>query len=71
MQTGLIGLLLWSFLMANAAAVAAKELTASNSFLIGLAVVGMHTGEMLAGTGGDRFGRLPMGRNRVLATRMD
>jgi len=71
MQTGLIGLLLWSFLMANAAAVAAKELTASNSFPIGLAVVGMHTGAMLAGTGGDRFGRLPMGRNRVLATRMD
>lgn len=63
MQTGLGGLLLWSFLMANAhgaglmlipaviplclAASPAHELTASGSVPVALAALGLHTGAML------------------------
>jgi hypothetical protein len=63
MQTGLAGLALWSFLMANAhgaglmlipvliplcLASAGAALTASGSIVIGLAAIGVHTGAMLA-----------------------
>lgn len=64
MQTGLAGLLLWSFLMANAhgaglmlvpvllttclPASPAGELTASNPIPAALTVIGLHTGAMLA-----------------------
>lgn len=64
MQTGLAGLLLWSFLMANAHGAGlmlipvllttclsgspASELTASNSIRAALSVIGIHTGAMLA-----------------------
>jgi hypothetical protein len=64
MQTGLSGLLLWSFLMANAhgaglmlmpalvpicfAATPISELTASNSIPTALAIIAVHTGAMLA-----------------------
>jgi hypothetical protein len=68
MQAGLAGLLLWSFLMANAhgaglmlvpaviplclAASPARELTASGSAWVGLAALGLHTGAMMAAIGG-------------------
>jgi hypothetical protein len=64
MQTGLAGLLLWSFLMANAhgaglmlipmllttclPAAPASELTASDSIPAALTVISVHTGAMLA-----------------------
>lgn len=64
MQTGLGGLFLWSFLMANAhgaglmlipaviplclAASPAHELTAGGSVLVALTALGVHTGAMLA-----------------------
>jgi hypothetical protein len=64
MQTGLAGLLLWSFLMANAHGAGlmlipvllttclsgspASELTASNSIRAALSVIAVHTGAMLA-----------------------
>jgi len=64
MQTGLAGLFLWSFLMANAhgaglmlipaviplclAAAPAHELTATGSVIVGLLALGLHTGAMLA-----------------------
>jgi hypothetical protein len=64
MQTGLAGLLLWSFLMANAhgaglmlipvllttclSGSAASELTVSNSIPAALSLIGVHTGTMLA-----------------------
>lgn len=64
MQTGLVGLFLWSFLMANAhgaglmlipaviplclAAAPAHELTATGSVIVGLLALGLHTGAMLA-----------------------
>jgi hypothetical protein len=64
MQTGLAGLFLWSFLMANAhgaglmlvpaviplclAAAPAHELTAAGSVLVGLLALALHTGAMLA-----------------------
>ena len=67
MQTGLGGLFLWSFLMANAhgaglmlvpvvlplclAASPAHELTASGSTPIALAALTLHTGAMLAAIG--------------------
>jgi hypothetical protein len=63
MQTGLGGLFLWSFLMANAhgaglmlipaviplclAAAPARELTASGSLPVAFAALGLHTGAML------------------------
>ena len=63
MQTGLVGLLLWSFLMANAhgaglmlipaviplclAAAPAHELTAAGSIPVALLALGLHTGAML------------------------
>jgi len=63
MQTGLVGLFLWSFLMANAhgaglmlipaviplclAAAPAHELTASASVPVALLALGLHTGAML------------------------
>jgi hypothetical protein len=64
MQTGLIGLFLWSFLMANAhgaglmliptllpvclSASPTKELAASSSFPIAVVVIGVHTAAMIA-----------------------
>ena len=64
MQTGLAGLFLWSFLMANAhgaglmlipaviplclAAAPAHELTATGSVSVALLALGLHTGAMLA-----------------------
>ncbi len=67
MQTGLIGLTLWSFLMASAhgaglmlipaliplclAGSAAGEITHSGSLLISLAAIGVHTAAMLILTG--------------------
>jgi hypothetical protein len=67
MQTGLGGLCLWSFLMANAhgaglmlipaviplclAASPARELTATGSVPVALAALGLHTGAMLAAIG--------------------
>src|SRR5215813_12040980 len=64
MQTGLVGLFLWSFLMANAhgaglmlipaiiplclAASPAHELTATGSVPVALLALGLHTGAMLA-----------------------
>ena len=64
MQTGLLGLALWSFIMASAhgaglmlipvvmplclAAAPAQELTASGSVPIAAAALGLHTGAMLA-----------------------
>jgi hypothetical protein len=64
MQTGLIGLFLWSFLMANAhgaglmliptlmpvclSASPTRELTASSSFPIAVVVIGVHTAAMIA-----------------------
>jgi hypothetical protein len=64
MQTGLAGLFLWSFLMANAhgaglmlvpaviplclAAAPAHELTVAGSVLVGLLALALHTGTMLA-----------------------
>lgn len=68
MQTGMAGLALWSFLMALAhgaglmlipvliplclTATPAREITASGSFVVSLAAVGVHTFGMLAVTGG-------------------
>jgi hypothetical protein len=67
MQTGIVGLTVWSFLMASAhgaglmlipaliplclAGVAAGEITRSGSLLISLAAIGVHTAAMLALTG--------------------
>lgn len=67
MQTGLAGLFVWSFLMANAhgaglmlipavvplclAATQAHELTASGSVPVALLALGLHTGAMLAAIG--------------------
>jgi hypothetical protein len=67
MQTGLAGLFLWSFLMANAhgaglmlipaviplclAASPVHELTASGSVVVTAAALALHTGAMLAATG--------------------